>query len=425
MASDRHRPVDALRVPGFRGFAVSSFFLALAETALDATVAWQVFQLTDSPFALGVLGVVRFVPSLLLSLVAGATADSYDRRALLLVSKVVLLASALGLLVASRGETPLVVLYALVLLNTLGAIFHHPTHNALLPLVVPERLLSEAITIDTSAGSIAWVTGPLGAGALIAVFGISETYLASTIAFAISLAALVPVRAVREQGERSGVSVRAVREGLSFVFHRQVLLGAMTLDLLAVIFGGAAALLPIYADEILKVGPTGYGVLASSINAGGALMGIALLFAPPIRRAGPALLLAVAFFGLGTIVFGLSRSFLLSLVAYGFLGAADQVSVVIRHMMVPMLTPPELQGRVGSVNLVFINASNQLGSAESGFLAGVTSPTFAVVSGGIACLAALGVIAVAMPALRAFRIVTPAREVTVASGASGGAVSQE
>lgn len=155
MASDRHRPVDALRIPGFRGLALSGFFGGLGETAFDATVAWQVFQVTGSPFALAFLGIVRFVPSFLLSLVAGAAADSYDRRRLLLAAKGVHLLSAIGLLAASLGGLPVGFLYAFVLLNTLGNVFHHPTYNALLPLVVPERLLSEAVTIDTSAGSVA------------------------------------------------------------------------------------------------------------------------------------------------------------------------------------------------------------------------------------------------------------------------------
>jgi hypothetical protein len=183
-----------------------------------------------------------------------------------------------------------------------------------------------------------------------------------------------------------------------------VILGCMTLDMFAVIFGGATALLPIYASDILQVGPRGYGLLSSALETGALVTSLALIARPPIRHAGRALLIAVAVYGLATIVFGLSRSFPLSLAAYMLVGVADQVSVVMRSTAIQLSTPDELRGRVSAVNLLFIGASNQLGAAESGFVAAATSATFAVVSGGIASLLVLAIVALKVPELRDYRI---------------------
>jgi MFS family permease len=412
---NEHRPyngVAALRLGSFRAFAASGVLTTTAQSLLDATVAWQVYEVSESAIALGLLGIVRFVPSLLLSLVSGVTADRYDRRMVVICARTAIFGSMAGLFMyATGGSEALAPIYALVLLNAVGSTFDHPARNALLPLVIPRPALSNAITIDSTVDAVGVVIGPLAAGFIIAAAGVGESYLLGTALMAIAVACLFGLRPVEQQERRTELSLAAVREGIRFVFHRQVLLAAMTLDLFAVIFGGAVALLPIYAEEILEVGPRGYGVLASSMQVGAMLMGFVLVFLPPIRHAGRAMILAVACFGAGTIVFGLSRWFPLSVLAYASIGAADQVSYVVRHMMVPMLTPDELRGRVGSVNLVFIDASNQLGAAESGFVAGFAGATFAVVSGGVACIGALGVVTLLMPALRRYVVGPQAKEV--------------
>jgi MFS family permease len=215
---------------------------------------------------------------------------------------------------------------------------------------------------------------------------------------------LLFVRPRQPETARPGVSLAAIKEGVQFVWSRQPLLGAMTLDMFAVIFGGATALLPIYATDILHAGPRGYGLLAGSVQAGALVMSVALVLVPPVRRVGRTLLITVMLFGLATIAFGLSRSFLLSLALYMFIGAADQVSVVMRLITIQLSTPDELRGRVSSVSSLFIGASNQLGAAESGFVAAVTSATFAVVSGGIGCLAVVAAVAARMPELRRYRV---------------------
>jgi MFS family permease len=220
----------------------------------------------------------------------------------------------------------------------------------------------------------------------------------------VSLLSLVFLKLREQEAPRRAVSLAAIREGIQFVRHRQVLLGAMTLDMFAVIFGGATALLPIYAKDILKVGGLGYGILFASLDAGALLMAVALVFLPPIRNAGRSLLISVALFGLGTIVFGLSRNIYLSIATYMFIGMADQISVVLRQTAVQLSTPDDLRGRVSSVNSLFIGASNQLGAVESGLVASVTNATFAVVTGGLGCIAVVGAVWAKMPELRSYRI---------------------
>jgi hypothetical protein len=218
-----------------------------------------------------------------------------------------------------------------------------------------------------------------------------------------ALALLARLRLPSRPPVANVLSLRGVFEGLRFVRGNQVVLGCMLLDMLAVVFGGAAALLPIYATDILGVGARGYGLLSASLDVGALLTSLVLVVVPPIRRAGRALLLAVGVYGVATILFGLSRSFPLSVLAYMAVGMADQVSVVMRSTAIQLSTPDALRGRVSGVNMIFIGASNQLGAAESGFVAALTSATFSVVSGGLASLAVLAAVALAMPRLRRYR----------------------
>jgi hypothetical protein len=240
---------------------------------------------------------------------------------------------------------------------------------------------------------------------VIAEAGIGSVYAVQLALVAGSLAVLMLfVRSPGRPVAGGAVSLRAIREGIRFVRRQRVVLGCMLLDMLAVIFGGAAALLPIYATEILHAGARGYGLLTSSLELGSLVTSIALILLPPIRRAGPALLAAVTVYGVATIVFGLSRWFPLSVAAYMMVGMADQVSVVMRSTAIQLSTPDALRGRVSGVNMIFIGASNQLGAAESGFVAALTTPTFSVVSGGVASVAIVAAVATWLPALRRYRI---------------------
>lgn len=264
--------------------------------------------------------------------------------------------------------------------------------------------LPRAVTVAAAIGQLAFVVGPMLGGLLIAKFTVSGPYMVYAVLITVSAASLFRVRARYGTRGRRGVTIEAIREGLVFLRRNQVALGAMTLDMFALIFGGATALLPVYATKILHVGAGGYGILASSLGIGALLMSVLLMVLPPFKRTGLVLISTVAVFGLMTMLFGISRVFWFSLVAYALTGAADQVSVVMRQAAIQLTTPDELRGRVNAVNSVFVGASVHVGAIESGLVAAVTSAVFSVVSGGAACLAVVGVVAVTMPDLRRYRL---------------------
>jgi MFS family permease len=398
-------PLVVLRDRNVSAFVLSRFLGGVGMTLLRATFAWQIYSLTGSAFYLGLIGLIQFLPTLALSLVAGAVADSLDRRRIMMASMITtLLGSAVLFWTTLQGHVTVPILYAFVVLASAAMAFEGPARASLLPTLVPRELFPSAVVVNSAAQNISWMTGPVLMGFIIAHAGVAAAYAAHVCIVTGAILTLAFVRGGAVVGERRAVSLPAIREGVSFVVSRQPIVGAMALDMFAVIFGGATALLPIYATEILKVGPAGYGVLASALDLGTVLMSLLLLTLRPIARPGRALLCAVAVFGLATIVFGLSRWFPLSLIAFVIAGMADQVSVVSRQMIIQLATPDALRGRVSSVNLLFIGASNQLGAAESGFVAALTSATFAVVSGGVGCLVVLGVIAWRLPELRRYRL---------------------
>jgi len=406
VSKDRQPETDlraTLRIPAIRAFVLSRTAGSISVTLIQAAVAWQVYAISNSALQLGLIGLVRFVPALGMSLIGGAVADSYNRRNIILISQLVPLTVAVVMLAAiASGRVTLALLYAVVLVTGLASAFEQPARQAILPAIVPPYLFARAVAINSTMQALAFATGPTVAGAAIASFGIAAAYIAYGVFVLLSMTAMVWVPAVRSQS-RSGVGWNAIREGLHFVWSRPVLLGAMTLDMFAVIFGGARALLPIYATDILDAGAFGYGLLYAASEVGALLMSILLLVLPPIDRIGRALLLSVAAYGIATMAFGISRSFVLSLVAFTAVGMADQVSVITRTMTIQFLTPDELRGRVSAVNSIFISASNQLGAVESGFVAALTNATFSVVSGGLGCLAVVGIVAARVPALRNYR----------------------
>jgi MFS family permease len=404
----RHDPLAALRQPNYALFAGGRLASAIAMTLLNAAIAWQVYEISGSAFQLGMLGLARFFPSLGMSLVGGAVADSHDRKRIVQLAQLAPLAASATLYVATVEDfVELPLFYGLVLLLALAAAFENPARQALVAQVVSREAFPNAIVVNSTIQSLGFVTGPALGGVLIGFSGVDTAYLAHMALIGTSVVTVSLLRPRAFDGARRAVSLGAIREGVSFVRHRQVLFGAMTLDMFAVIFGGAQALLPIYAKDILEVGPKGYGVLSASLEAGALLMAIALVVLPPIQRAGRALLITVALFGLGTIAFGLSRNFYLSVAVYMFIGMADQVSVVLRQTAVQLSTPDELRGRVSSVNMLFIGASNQLGAVESGLVAAVTNATFAVVSGGMGCLAVVALVWARLPELRRYEVRHP------------------
>jgi MFS family permease len=385
-------------------YLASRFCSGTAMMMLRAAIAWHVFALSHSAFHLGLIGLVQFVPVVSLMLVGGAVADVYDRRKIMMLAQSVPLAASVLLFIATRsGAASLAMLYGTVALVGVAWAFDSPSRAALLPTLVPREDFPRAVTIASTNQALAFTTGPALGGWVIGVAGVGTVYAVQAVLIAASLVTLWFLPSRRQRTAAGVVTLRAIREGLGFVRRQQVILGCMTLDMLAVIFGGAAALLPIYATDILHVGATGYGLLTSSLEMGALLMALTLTVLPPIERAGRALLVAVAVYGVATIVFGLSRSFPLSVAAYMTVGMADQVSVVMRSTAIQLSTPDSLRGRVSGVNMIFIGASNQLGAAESGFVAALTSPTVSVVSGGLVSLGVLAAVAATLPALRRYR----------------------
>ena len=375
---------------------------------LRAGVAWHVFALTGSAFHLGMLGLVQFLPTPAFMLLGGVLADTYDRRTIMLCAQTSALACAGVLGLATWSDTvTLPLLYGLVVAVGIAGAFDSPSRASLLPTLVPREVLPRAVTIASTNQALAFTTGPALAGLVIAEASIGAVYAMYAALLAgslVGLAFLHPPARTNRSGLTVGSTLRAIRDGLIFVRRRQVVLGCMVLDMFAVVFGGASALLPIYAEEILRVGPRGYGILSSSLELGALLTALVLSLRPPIRRGGRALFVAVGAYGVATIVFGLSRWFPLSILAYMLVGVADQVSVVMRSTIVQLATPDEIRGRVSAVNMIFIGASNQLGAAESGFVAALTTAPFAVVSGGLGCLVVLAIVAATMPELRRYRV---------------------
>jgi MFS family permease len=386
-------------------FLGSRFASATAMTLLRSCIAWHVFDLSHSAFNLGLVGVVQFVPVLTLTLIGGAVADSHDRRRVINAAQLLLSACAAMLYFATRsGHASLPVLYGAVLLAAVAGAFEAPAGSALLPILVPRERFPRAVAITSTVRALAFATGPALGGLTIAAAGIAAAYGVYLCLVSIAFVSIWFLRAGGDIASPRDVSIKSIVEGLAFVWRQPVILGCMSLDMFAVIFGGATALLPIYAKDILNSGARGYGMLTSSFEIGAMLMAVVLTLRPPAQNAGRVLLSAVAVFGVVTIVFGLSRVFALSIGAYVIAGMADQISVVMRSTAIQLSTPDELRGRVSAVNMIFIGASNQLGAAESGFVAHLTSPQFAVVSGGVGCLIVVALIAWRLPELRRYQL---------------------
>ena len=375
-------------------------------TLIRSSIAWHVYSLTHSAFHLGMIGLVQFVPALLLTLVGGVVADTYDRKRVINLAQLVTLSAGALLWVATgRGDVSVQTLYVTVFCISCALAFETPARMALLPSLIPREIFPRAVTLSSTNQALAFATGPALGGLVIAAAGVRAAYAAYVVLLALAFISMFMLRAgERGSGPRRGISLSAIAEGLAFVWSKPVVLGCMTLDMFAVIFGGASALLPIFANDILGVGARGYGLLTSSLEIGALAMSLMLILRKPVRRAGRVLLLTVAVFGLTTVVFGLSRSFPLSVAAYMLAGMADQVSVVMRSTAIQLSTPDELRGRVSAVSMVFIGASNQLGAVESGLVASFTSATFAVVSGGLGCLLVVAWVAWRLPALRRYEV---------------------
>jgi MFS family permease len=367
-------------------FWLARVFAMIAHQMLAVGVGWQMYTLTGRAFDLGLVGLAQFLPSFFLVLVAGHVADHFDRRRVLQLCMVAEAAAALGLAVASAlGVITEHAIFALIFVVGAARAFQMPTMQALLPALVPPALLSRAIAANASASQTAIIAGP-ALGGIIYVAGPAAVYGVSTVLFALTGLMIFLIRTARRPAPTAAPGLSSVLEGIRFIRRQPAVLGAISLDMFAVLLGGATALLPIYARDILHTGPWGLGVLRSCTAVGA--LGMALWPAHhPLRgHAGRKMFAAVAAFGAATIVFGVSRSFVVSLVALIVLGASDMISVVIRQSLVQLQTPDHMRGRVSAVNSLFIGTSNQLGEFESGVTAAWLGVVPSVVVGGIGTL---------------------------------------
>ncbi len=390
-----HDPYAALRLPDYRRFAAGFLLGSTGLQVMNTAVAWEVWERTHDPLALGIMGLCRALPVVLLALPAGHLADARDRRSIVVATQAGFAAVAAAFALISANDAPVWAFYALLAVSAVVRAFNGPARQGYLPLIAPPAIFQNVVTYQSGIFQAAAIAGPIGAGILIASLPATwPVYLvtaAGCAVFAVAVASTRPRAAPRSAG---ALTPSAMLAGLSHMWRERPVFGAILLDMLAVIFGGATALLPQYADEILGGGPQLHGILRASPYVGALLMAAWLAFRPRFRNAGPALLWSVAAFAAATIVFG----------------AVDNVSVVIRHVLVQMRTPNALRGRVGAVNTMFIECSNELGGFESGLVARFFGPVASVVSGGIGTVVVVAGIAWGLPQLRRLRRIEPIRE---------------
>ncbi|HEY8171146.1 MAG TPA: MFS transporter [Candidatus Limnocylindria bacterium] len=401
MSTDAPDPgMSVLAHPDLRRYLASRFIVGVATQIQTVAVGWQVFLATGNPFDLGLVALSQFLPFILLVLPAGHVADRYDRRRVQLLTYLlaaVCSAALLGLSLAGVEDTAPI--FAVMVLFGVVRAFSQPTSQALLPNLAPIALFPKAVAITSSLGQVATIAGPALGGVLV-LFGVDVAYALSLALLVVGVVLVAGLRGGgRSEASSEPISWTSLLSGIAFVRSRPVVLGSISLDLFAVLFGGATALLPIYAGEILDVGPVGLGAMRAAPAVGAGLLA-AIVAVRPIRRAvGRWMFGGVAAFGVATIVFGVSTSFALSLAALVVMGAGDMVSVYIRHLLVQLETPDAIRGRVSAVNAVFIGASNELGEFESGVTASWWGVVPAVVVGGLATLAVGGIWTVLFPVL--------------------------
>jgi len=391
-----------LRNRDFLLYLIGRFVAALGAQMLVVAVGWELYERTHSALALGFVGLTNVVPMFLLTLPAGHFADNHDRkRIIVLMTGVIALASA-GLALCSALHAPTPWIYAALFVSGAARTFLWPASSSLLPQLVSRRSFPRAVAWSTGSFQLSSVAGPAAGGAIIALTHHAAWVYALHAASAVICLTLIGlVHYHRAPMAREPMTLASLAAGFRFVFTSRIIFGIITLDLFAVLLGGATALLPVYAKDILHAGPNGLGLLQAALPVG-SLVSALILAHRPLEKAGRALLWAVAGFGVTTIGFGLSTSFLLSWLTLLLCGVTDQVSVVVRHTLVQLLTPDEKRGRVSAVNSLFIGTSNELGGFESGFVAHWLGPVFSVVSGGVGTILVVVAVAWIWPEIRRY-----------------------
>lgn len=400
--SKAHDPYLALRSRDFRIFLFSNFISLLGTQMVFVAIGWELYERTHSALVLGGVGLAQVLPVILLSLPAGHIADRFHRQTIMVLSEALIVLASLWLTWLSYTHSSIPLIYASLALGGVAVAFNGPATDALLASTVPEEAYTNASTWASGAMQLANVVGPALGGFAIALFNsATPVYALNTVAALLITYLLIQLRVRQRPVEHSEqTTLGSLGEGLRFLGKTQVLLAAITLDLFAVLLGGATTLLPVYAQDILRVGPVGLGWLRAAPAIGALVVAFLLTHTPPFKKAGSVLLLAVAGFGAATIVFGLSHSFWLSLLMLALLGGLDNISVVIRSTLLLVRTPDAMRGRVSAVNSLFVSASNELGGFESGLAAQFLGPVLAVAGGGVGTILVVILVALLWPEMR-------------------------
>ncbi|HEY3968490.1 MAG TPA: MFS transporter [Planctomycetaceae bacterium] len=409
--SAAHDPYAALRIPGFRWYLAGNLLLLIGLNMQTTAISWEIYERTHEYKFLGYVGLVQIIPVIGLFMPAGHIIDRVDRKKLLIaaLASTVLWSSGLALCSATVGRLRWI--YLLLFLIGAARSFVQPARSAFLPQIVPRETFPNAVTWHSTGFQLSTAIGPALGGLLIAwLKSATAVYVLTAVLALVNCGCLAMIRARAYVPSSEPPSIASLLGGLSFVWRSKIMLAAITLDMFAVLLGGATSLLPGFASDILHAGPTGYGWMRAAPGIGAVLMSLIVAHRPPIERAGRTLLLSVAGFGAATVVFGISRSYTLSLAMLVSLGALDMISVVIRHTLVQLLTPDAMRGRVSAVNGMFIGISNELGEFESAVVAELFrrddnkefGPTVSAVSGGVGTLMIVGLVALFSPPLRRY-----------------------
>jgi MFS family permease len=396
-------PYAILKNRDFLFFMVGRFIASFGQQMLAGAVGWEIYERTHSALDLGYVGLVQMLPMFLFTLHAGHVADNHNRKKVVLWMQLVLGVTFAALTLVSMFNVDVLWMYCCLFVFGTARTYLWAATSSFMPQLVSRAEFSRAVTWNSGSYQISAAAGPAVGGALIsATHHAWLVYAFNVVAALVCFILVASVRAHHKVAAKERMSLKNVMAGLHYVYRTKVVLGSITLDMFAVLLGGATAMLPVYAKDILHVSAGGLGWLQASLPLGSLLMSIVLVHRPPLQKAGQTLLWSVIGFGLATIGFGYSRIFWLSFVLLFLCGVTDYISVVVRHTLVQLLTPDEMRGRVSAINSLFIGTSNQMGEFESGIVAHYTSPVFAVVSGGVGTIAVVILAAIAWPELRKY-----------------------
>lgn len=397
-------PYAALKNTNYRRFVLGWFASSISIQMMSTAIGWELYERTNSSFMLGMIGLCQALPVIAFALPGGQLADIFDRKRVLFVAQTAMMLCALALAAASYFNASVWYFYLIIICAGTTKAFGSPSRASMLPLLVPDDVFQNAVTWNSIFFHTAATVGPLISGGVIYLSRSGwPVYMITTIGSALFILSLFGVHPRPQQREDENRSIKVMLAGAGFVWREKTILAALTLDLMAVLFGGATALFPVFARDILHVGAVGLGAMRAAPYVGAVLMSFALAHLPPFKNAGRSMLLAVAGYGVAMIAFGLSKWFAVSLACLLISGMLDNISVVIRHVLVQVKTPDALRGRVSAVNTVFIESSNELGSFESGLVASIFGTVVSVVSGGIGTIVVVGLIALRWPEIRRLR----------------------